>query len=365
MNTQNDKPGRNIKVSDLLTLTNSIIAILVTAIIYFEGWTYAASWYGFFNIDMSQVALPTPVILINGIPAIFVALFVLGLSIIITRAINIYHRPKLSWPDMPVLAISSAVLFAITIFLFQIFLYPIVLLETQVVNGIIKYKPGLVKNVNITSLGVSNAELLGALILIFFILLFLILAQLIVAKSPAQSPRSTRKIPLLMFKLSQRLSQSKRVQKFSQRWQLGGIILLLVYLFMPMTFSAEIGKMDALRGRHLMSGSHLLPSVEIFSDSPIPGMQKIVKDADIPGEYHYGPLLLVYSDSNTYYLADNIPGGQTYYDSPKTYYVKRTSNNNIIYIVKSKISSLSETLNVMLTIINPHQTTFTPTPAGP
>jgi hypothetical protein len=90
-----------------------------------------------------------------------------------------------------------------------------------------------------------------------------------------------------------------------------------------------------------MSGTYLLPSVEIHSDSPIPTMQKIENKSDVSSGYDYGPLLLVYSDSNTYYLAENIPG-QTYYDSPNTYYVQRTNSNNVVFVVKSKISLLTE-----------------------
>ena len=290
---------------------------------------YASSWYGFFNIDVSQIELPPPTILIDGIPAIAVALFVLGLSILITITINIIrHRPNLSRLDTPLLVFFSVGILTIFIFLLQRFLYPIVTLETYVINGTIKYESKMVDNISVTSLGFFNHVFFAVIIPLLCILLLLILATNILTKSKLQRPSSTEKI-------------YKLLQQFIQNWKLWGCILLLVYLFMPMILSSEIGKIDALRGRHLMSGTYLLPSVEIHSDSPIPTMQKIENKSDVSSGYDYGPLLLVYSDSNTYYLAENIPG-QTYYDSPNTYYVQRTNSNNVAFIVKSKISLLTE-----------------------
>ena len=156
----------------------------------------------------------------------------------------------------------------------------------------------------------------------------------------------------------------QQLRRLSQWWQIGAAILLLVYLFMPMLLSSEIGRIDALRGRHLMSGSHLLPSVEIQSDSPFPALQKVENKSTIPGEYDYGPLLLVYTDSNNYYLADNIPG-QTFLDSPNTYYIQRASDYHVVFTVKSKVSLTTKMINDMLATAGPNPAALTPTPPLP
>jgi hypothetical protein len=217
-----DKPIKEpaIKIGDILNFTSAVIVFLATAIIYLEGWIYASSWYGFFNIDVSQIVLPPPTILIDGIPAIAVALFVLGLSILITLAINIIlHRPNLSRLDTPLLVFFSVGVLTIFIFLLQRFLYPIVTLETHVINGTIKYESKMVDNISVTSLGFFNHVFFAVIIPLLCILLLLILATNILTKSKLQRPSSTEKI-------------YKLLQQFLQNWKLWGCILLLVYLFM-------------------------------------------------------------------------------------------------------------------------------------
>jgi hypothetical protein len=353
MNAKNDNLIGPMKANDVLTITRTILGFLATTIIYFDGWVYASSWYGFFNIDMTQIILPTPVLLIDGIPTLAVALIVFILSIFTTMVIKyFFQRSKLSRYDIPLLAFMSVVFFTISIFLLQRYLYPIILLETYVINGVTKYKFGAVQNSNVTGLVFTNDVIYAVSIFALLLLMVLIIAQIIVKRNGAQLPHSHRKGLLLIY---------QQLRRLSQWWQIGGAILLLVYLFMPMVLSSEIGRIDALRGRHLMSGSHLLPSVEIQSDSPFPALQKVENKSAVPGEYDYGPLLLVYTDSNNYYLADNIPG-QTYYDSPNTYYVQRASNFHVVFIVKSKVSLTTEMINGMLTTNKSTLATFTPTP---
>jgi hypothetical protein len=145
-------------------------------------------------------------------------------------------------------------------------------------------------------------------------------------------------------------------------WQLGAIILFLIYVFMPVVISSEIGQFDALRGGHLMTGHEYLPITYVHSDLPIPALEEFKDENNNSSSFVYGPLVLVYSDANNYFLSEAINGLTFLYDqNPRVYYLPRLSNNNIILVVKSTEDILKDALINALQYIVPKKTP-TPTP---
>ncbi len=307
--------SEKLKLSDVLN--SALIVAAITAIVYFQGWLYSSSWYSFYSIDLSQIQIPTQVVLIHGIPGTTVSVVILAVSLLMTAAIEKrLRRTPGHGADAPLIALLSIILFTALAYV----------LHTSVeASGILGVAIFPTYEMDITGFGISDHVYYLTLGIATFVLAFVVARK---ATEVAGGERATGHAKSLLARLIPWVSSAGRY------WQFGAVVLILIYLVMPAVISSEIGQIDALKGRHFMTGNKRLPSTEVHASAPIPALDRYKRELGDSGEYVYGPFALVYSDSSSYYLADTPKYG-SYRENPNVYYFSRSGDNDMLLVVKS------------------------------
>ncbi|MFN8413172.1 MAG: hypothetical protein U0Z26_12365 [Anaerolineales bacterium] len=297
-----------VKPSDWLNFSSAIAVVLATSIFFTSGWVYVATWFSFYGLNANDLQIPTQMVLINGIPGVFAAIFVGFLSFSVYVAERHFSKDKLNSSVRQIFLIALTAEGAIlTLFLL------IGLLVGLSIGWDYNYlwKAGLPSIFELRSTTTLAISLIIYSILAFAITIFILglLAQSEKKKGEAKESRILKAITQFVIKIF----------KLPNVWT--GFILLL-YFVIAMVISYFLGEIDASRGGQLMSSNWKIPVAYLHSEKEVPQIEYFRYPASNPNTYIYGPFSLLFENSNGYYFS-TIKNGSFYTKSPVIYFLPK------------------------------------------
>lgn len=101
--------GRLAPYWDVIGLTSAAVTVIGAAIFYIAGWTYEVHWYGYYGIEISQIDLSPPRIMVQGMPGILLLALGISLSLIWFLVGNLFSWWKKALNQVPVQAEGAGI----------------------------------------------------------------------------------------------------------------------------------------------------------------------------------------------------------------------------------------------------------------
>ncbi len=314
-----------VKPSDWLNFSSAIAVVLATSIFFTSGWVYIATWFSFYGLNANELQIPTQMVLINGIPGVFAAIFVGFLSFSVHAAERHFSKDKHNSSVRQVFLIALTAESAIlTLFVLILLLLGLsirwdysYLWKTEL--------PSIFELRSTTSLAFS---LILNSILAFAITIFILglLSRSEKKKGKVREGRILKAVIQFIIKIF----------KLPNVWT--GFFLLL-YFVIAMVISYFMGEIDASRGGQLMSSNWKIPLVYLHSEKEISQIEYFRYPTSNPNEYIYGPLGLLHENSNGYYFV-TWKNGIFFTKSPVVYFVSREMASTFWMEVQPKNDSI-------------------------
>ena len=290
---------------------SSLIVTLITAIFFMIGWTYESNWYGYFNIDPSQVNTPIPQILIRGLPTVLVAVLIILVSIFcfpfVVFAFNL-SKEKAQKDKWWVIFVVSLVLML-------------------VLSSYFLYKAGNTF-ASLPSLPEAGAVTATAVVLVVFGMRETLLTYL-------QLGLGRLKKFKLFALLSESINEVKHIEIKNDGWiVIGSSIYILVLLLI----SASSALRDAAHGQKGI-GSEKMQEVFLVSPKALSYMNDLESAFCLEtNDCYYGPLGLIAENDNYFFLTKLNSGQAILSRSLGLYKIPRADSSGYYTIIPASIT---------------------------
>ncbi|MCL4272257.1 MAG: hypothetical protein KJZ77_00170 [Anaerolineales bacterium] len=347
----------SVKPSDILNFSSAIIAVIASAIFYFAGWVYVSHWYSFFGVDASQLDLPTPIILIHGVPGI---LTILGTGFAAVSLFSISKhatkRRRVNAGDTPNIIIIAYLLSFIVLVVLALFAYgnlnfssfPIEVSISIIAVIILLFALDIFEQSIDVAAGRGYRFLRIAFFEIGFFPRWLKPARFYLWSKMIYSAVEKRDYKLIFdivfiknvslvkqldaqekkfleVASKQQAEIRKATSQTSQFW-VGAFVIL--YFLISISVSSIFGEWDAKLGRKSMVGGWQVEATYIYSNKNIVLALPVDQSKTTSEITAYGPLMLLGKNEDNYFFTEwtnKFP----IKDKPNVYMVKITDNTSV------------------------------------
>ena len=334
---------QEVKVSDILSFTSAIIAIVATAIFYFAGWVYVSHWYSFWGIAVAELNLPPQVVLIHGVPGI---LFVILTALVTASIFAIWKfsqgKGLVTLADLPTTIMAAYFLSLFLLIVFynwasndvkdQIFTLE---LEISLLGYVISlfcivlfnifqirlFPPSYSVRGLVECIAENPASLLVDLIISILVVIEVVVTLQLLNPDLRVLIWMRKQESWLQF-LRQQFAIKSAVVQTSQFW-VGAFLIL--YFLVSISVSSILGEWDARAGRMSMVGGWQLEQTYFYSPSdtlPLP-LDYSKSTATLRA---YGPLMLLGNNGNRSFLTDWV-SRFPYKQRPNLYIIPNDGSN--------------------------------------
>lgn len=359
--------NNKMKPGDLLSFITVALTISA-AVFYIAGWIYEAHWYGFFGINITQINIPLQQIMIEGLPGIFIiAISLLVANVIFSiRRMNKKNDPKnLDVLRTILIAYSISIGFILSIGIYnRKFLNPLpleIIISSAglVIVFFILILLQLIRNNRMASILKASSEITPVLLNLG--IMNIMVGGLISASIPQSLLSEIMKTPKFKALIKKSFNRAEPIViAIINAWRIWIGLVILFFVFLSLTTSAILGRVDAHYGKRFMMGGWKMNETYIYSSKPnLPLPHSSNPSAD--KGYTYGPFGLIANDEQAYYLVDWKIGD--YYEfRPNLYILPRTNDASFIILYVPQPTPIPTVTMTPLPTATPLPASATPTP---